>query len=64
MTPQGPATPRHGTQPRITVLLRREGWGVNGKRIYRLYKAISLQLSNKSPKRRVKAKLREMLAHG
>ncbi|MBT9447542.1 MAG: transposase [Hyphomonadaceae bacterium] len=21
---------------RITVLLRREGWGVNGKRIYRL----------------------------
>lgn len=44
---------------RITVLLRREGWRVNGKRIYRLYKEMSLQLRNKSPKRKVKAKLRD-----
>lgn len=43
---------------RIHVLLRREGWDVNKKRIYRLYKELGLQLRNKSPKRRVKAKLR------
>ena len=44
---------------RIHVLLRREGWQVNPKRIYRLYKEMGLQLRNKTPKRRVKAKLRE-----
>jgi transposase InsO family protein len=44
---------------RIYVLLRREGWGVNAKRIYRLYKEMGLQLRHKPPKRRVKAKLKE-----
>ena len=44
---------------RVNVLLRREGWDVNAKRIYRLYKEMGMQLRNKSPKRRVKAKLRE-----
>ena len=44
---------------RVHMLLKREGWPVNGKRIYRLYKEQGLQLRNKSPKRRVKAKLRE-----
>ena len=44
---------------RIHVLLRREGWQVNAKRIYRLYREQGLQLRNKVPKRRVKAKLRE-----
>ncbi len=44
---------------RVHVLLRREGWEVNAKRIYRLYKELGLQLRNKTPKRRVKAKLRE-----
>lgn len=44
---------------RIHVLLRREGWQVNPKRIYRLCKEMGLQLRNKTPKRRVKAKLRE-----
>lgn len=43
----------------IHVLLRREGWDVNGKRIYRLYKEMGLQLRRKPPKRRVQAKLRE-----
>jgi putative transposase len=43
---------------RIHVLLRREGWRVNAKRVYRLYREIGLQLRNKTPKRRVKAKLR------
>lgn len=44
---------------RVHVLLRREGWAVNAKRVYRLYKELGLQLRNKTPKRRVKAKLRE-----
>ena len=44
---------------RIHVLLRREGWLVNAKRIHRLYTEMGLQLRNKTPKRRVKAKLRE-----
>ena len=44
---------------RITVLLKREGWPVNGKRIYKLYKELGLQLRYKAPARRVKAKLRE-----
>lgn len=43
---------------RVHVLLKREGWPVNPKRIYRLYKEMDLQLRNKVPKRRVKAKLR------
>ena len=44
---------------RIHVLLRREGWRVNAKRVYRLYREMGLQLRHKPPKRRVKAKLRE-----
>ena len=44
---------------RIHVLLVREGWIVNPKRIYRLYNELGLQLRKKPPKRRVKAKLRE-----
>lgn len=44
---------------RIHVLLRREGWVVNPKRVHRLYRELGLQLRHKSPKRRVKAKLRE-----
>ena len=43
---------------RIHVLLRREGWRVNPKRVYRLYRELGLQLRNKTPKRRVRAKLR------
>ena len=49
---------RHGYR-RIHVLLRREGWTVNAKRIYRLHKGLGLQLRNKTPKRRVRAKLRD-----
>ena len=44
---------------RIHVLLRREGWRVNAKRVCRLYREMGLQLRNKTPKRRVKAKLRD-----
>lgn len=44
---------------RVHILLQRDGWAVNPKRIYRLYKGLGLQLRNKVPRRRVKAKLRE-----
>ena len=44
---------------RILVMLKREGWPVNAKRIYGLYHEMGLQLRNKTPKRRVKAKLRD-----
>lgn len=44
---------------RVHVLLRREGWQINEKRTRRLYNELGLQLRNKTPKRRVKAKLRQ-----
>jgi putative transposase len=44
---------------RIHVLLRREGWQVNIKKTRRIYNELGLQLRNKNPKRRVKAKLRD-----
>ena len=37
---------------RITVLLRREGWKVNAKRVYRLYREEGMQLSRKKPKKK------------
>ncbi|UDL90419.1 IS3 family transposase [Mesorhizobium sp. PAMC28654] len=43
---------------RVHVLLLREGWRINMKRTRRLYNELGLQLRNKTPKRRVKAKLR------
>src|SRR5262249_13650944 len=49
---------RHGYR-RIHVLLRREGWRVNAKRVYRLYREMGLQLRTQTSKRRVKAKRRE-----
>lgn len=44
---------------RVHILLARDDWPVNVKRIYRLYREMGLQLRHKPPKRRVKAKLRE-----
>lgn len=44
---------------RVQVVLRREGWMINIKRTRRIYSELGLQLRAKSPKRRVKAKLRE-----
>ncbi len=44
---------------RVHVLLRREGWAINRKKTYRLYKELGMQLRNKTPKRRGKARLRE-----
>jgi putative transposase len=44
---------------RVHVLLRRDGWRINLKKTRRIYRELGLQLRNKTPKRRVKAKLRE-----
>ena len=44
---------------RVQVLIRREGRAVNAKKVYRIYNEVGLQLRHKSPKRRVKAKLRD-----
>ena len=44
---------------RVHVLLRREGWEINQKKTRRIYRELGLQLRHKTPKRRVKAKLRE-----
>ncbi len=44
---------------RVHVLLQREAWRINVKKTHRIYNALGLQLRNKTPKRMVKAKLRE-----
>mgnify|MGYP003650632976 FL=1 len=56
---------RYGCETRVRygyrrahVLLRREGWEINMKKTRRIYNELGLQLRNKHPKRRVKAKLR------
>ncbi len=49
---------RYGDR-RVHVLLRREGWRVHHKKSRRIYEELGLQLRSKTPKRRVKAKLRE-----
>ena len=44
---------------RVYVMLRREGWVINMKKVRRIYNELGLQLRNKTPKRWVKAKLRD-----
>jgi putative transposase len=44
---------------RIYILLRREGWMVNHKRVYRLYREDGLSLRLKRPRRHVSAASRE-----
>ena len=38
---------------RLHILLQREGWAVNHKRVYRLYRPEGLMLRTKKPKRHV-----------
>jgi putative transposase len=42
---------------RVHVLLCREDWRISQRKTYRVYREMGLQLRNKTPKRRVKAKL-------
>jgi putative transposase len=44
---------------RVHIQLRREGWCHSQNKTQRIYRELGLQLRNKTPKRRVKAKLRE-----
>lgn len=44
---------------RVYYILRRDGCHVNLKKVYRLHRELGRQLRNKTPKRRVRAKLRE-----
>ena len=51
---------------RIYVMLRREGWPVNHKRVQRLYCELGLQLRSRRPRRHVSAAHRQpprRLAH-
>lgn len=43
---------------RIHLLLRREGWRVNHKRVYRIYRQENLVMRTKSPRRRVSCRRR------
>jgi putative transposase len=45
---------------RLTVLLKREGWPVNHKRVYRLYRQEGLVMRRKMPRRRVACVKREI----
>ena len=45
---------------RLQVLLRREGWHVNHKRVYRLYREEGLIMRKKTPRRRVACVKREV----
>lgn len=44
---------------RVYVLLDREGRGINIKKVYRIYRELVMQLRIKTPKRRVRARLRD-----
>ena len=44
---------------RLHVLLQREGWPVNHKRVYRLYSQEGLMLRKKKPKRHVSCRKRD-----
>lgn len=44
---------------RVHVLPDRKGWGINIKKVYRICRELGIQLRNKTPKRRAKAKLRD-----
>jgi putative transposase len=45
--------------PRLWVLLRREGWLVNKKLVYRLYREEGLGIRRRKPRRRKSVQIRE-----
>jgi putative transposase len=53
------ATRVHYGYRRVHVLLRREGWKDNCKRVYRLYRLEGLSLRHKRPRRNKSARLRQ-----
>jgi len=53
------ATRVHYGYRRVHVMLQREGWKDNHKRVYHLYRAEGLSLRHKRPKRNKSARLRQ-----
>ena len=53
------ATRVHYGYRRVHVLLRREGWKDNHKRVYRFYRELGLSLRHRRPKRNKAAYLRQ-----
>lgn len=51
----------HYGYQRIHILLRREGWMINRKRVYRLNKLERLNLRSKRPRRHVSAARRKRI---
>ena len=51
---------------RLHILLQREGWQVNHKRVYRLYREDGLQMRPRKPRRHVTAcrRMEREVAHG
>ncbi len=45
---------------RLHILLRREGWAINAKRVYRLYREVQLGLRTKTLRRRVSCQTRAL----
>lgn len=52
-------TRAHYGYRRVHVMLRREGWRDNHKRVYRLYREQGLSLRHKRPRRNKSARLRQ-----
>ena len=50
----------HYGYPRLYTLLRREGWQVNRKLVYRIYKEEGLQMRRKRPRRNRSSQVREV----
>jgi len=49
----------HYGSPRVYVMLRREGWQDNHKRVERIYREMGLSLRHKRPRRNKSARLRQ-----
>jgi len=49
----------HYGSPRVYVMLRREGWKDNHKRVERIYQELGLSLRHKRPRRNKSARLRQ-----
>ena len=48
------------TYRRVHVLLSREGWAVNAKKVYRIYREEGLSMRSKRPRRRKAAQVRQL----
>jgi len=49
----------HCGAPRVYVMLRREGWRDNHKRVERVYRELGLSLGHKRPRRNTSARRRQ-----